>query len=176
MFDPNSFANLFSGGGHSGDLPEADQRFLLPPSIPECYFSFPSLENLPLGFGCGDPLPFFEPSFMPVEDLGSFAPSVKAETSSLPKPLIPFPGNKRIGTITLEERKLKIQRFLKKRQKRNFEKKVSYACRKRVADNRIRVKGRFVTKVQAEALKGLENEKNNVKVPSTSAKTAQSNC
>lgn len=80
-------------------------------------------------------------------------------------PVIPFVSSKQIGTLTPEERKLKIERYLEKRQKRNFGKKVSYACRKRVADSRIRIKGRFVTKAQAEALKGLENSKNNVSLP-----------
>jgi len=34
-----------------------------------------------------------------------------------------------------------------------------------VADSRIRVKGRFVTKIQEDAVKGLENEKNSVSLP-----------
>ena len=34
--------------------------------------------------------------------------------------------------------------------------------RKKVADNRIRIKGRFVSKDAAKKLQGLQNEKNNV--------------
>lgn len=63
------------------------------------------------------------------------------------------PGRK-IGTISAEERRLKVQRFLEKRKRRVFKKRISYACRKRVADSRVRVKGRFVTKEQASVLSG----------------------
>ena len=63
----------------------------------------------------------------------------------------------KIGTLSQEERRLKVQKFLEKRKRRNFKKKISYMCRKKVADQRIRVKGRFVSKVQASAL--LEDPK-----------------
>jgi hypothetical protein len=33
-----------------------------------------------------------------------------------------------------------------KRKNRNWDKKVSYVCRKRVADSRLRIKGRFITR------------------------------
>lgn len=49
-------------------------------------------------------------------------------------------------------RKLKVQRYLEKRKRRNFHKTVVYQCRKRVADSRIRVKGRFITKKEEEIL------------------------
>ncbi|KAI3511480.1 hypothetical protein L1887_18634 [Cichorium endivia] len=45
--------------------------------------------------------------------------------------------------LTSEERKLKIHRYLKKRNQRNFSKKIKYACRKTLADSRPRVRGRF---------------------------------
>mmetsp|Transcript_22050 Transcript_22050/g.21747 ORF Transcript_22050/g.21747 Transcript_22050/m.21747 type:complete len:189 (+) Transcript_22050:16-582(+) len=64
---------------------------------------------------------------------------------------------KRIGSLTLEERHLKVQRYLDKRQRRTWNKRINYDCRKRVADKRIRVKGRFVTKEQACLL--LEEQK-----------------
>jgi hypothetical protein len=59
----------------------------------------------------------------------------------------------KVGTITLEERRVKVQKFLEKRKRRNFKKKISYMCRKKVADKRVRIKGRFVSKVQAEAIR-----------------------
>lgn len=40
-----------------------------------------------------------------------------------------------------------------KRAKRCFIKKVNYACRKVVADQRVRVKGRFVTKKISDEIK-----------------------
>ena len=57
--------------------------------------------------------------------------------------------NSIVGTITLEERRKKIHKYLEKRKRRTFSKRISYECRKRVADKRLRVKGRFVTKEQA---------------------------
>ena len=66
-------------------------------------------------------------------------------------------SNCKIGTISIEERRIKVQKFLEKRKRRNFKKKISYMCRKKVADQRVRVKGRFVSKVQAEALLGDKN-------------------
>ncbi|KAJ9555604.1 hypothetical protein OSB04_010218 [Centaurea solstitialis] len=45
--------------------------------------------------------------------------------------------------LTTEERKEKIHRYMKKRNQRNFSKKIKYACRKTLADSRPRVRGRF---------------------------------
>ena len=59
-----------------------------------------------------------------------------------------------IGNLTYAERKVKIEKYLEKRKKRIWSKKISYDCRKRVADNRLRIKGRFVTKEQAFAILG----------------------
>lgn len=70
-----------------------------------------------------------------------------------------------VGTLSQAERKEKILRYLEKRSRRKYTKRISYQCRKRVADQRIRVKGRFVSSKQAERLRGLENEKNNVPWP-----------
>ncbi|CAH1453039.1 unnamed protein product [Lactuca virosa] len=45
--------------------------------------------------------------------------------------------------LTTEERKEKIHKYMKKRNERNFSKKIKYACRKTLADSRPRVRGRF---------------------------------
>lgn len=42
------------------------------------------------------------------------------------------------------ERSLKIEKY--KNKKRSWAKKISYDCRKRVADTRLRIKGRFISK------------------------------
>ena len=68
----------------------------------------------------------------------------------------PFMSLKKIGPLTIEERNQKIQRFREKRARRQFAKKISYACRKTVADGRVRVKGRFITKAEAAKLKELQ--------------------
>ena len=59
-------------------------------------------------------------------------------------PVIPNDGVKRIGIYTLEERKVRVARFQAKRSRRVWRKKIKYDCRKKLADNRPRVKGRFV--------------------------------
>lgn len=48
-----------------------------------------------------------------------------------------------VRRLTVDERKEKINRYLKKRNKRNFTKKIKYVCRKTLADSRPRVRGRF---------------------------------
>ena len=49
-----------------------------------------------------------------------------------------------------------MKRYLFKRKLRNWGKKVSYECRKQVADARLRVKGRFITRLQASDLLGVD--------------------
>ncbi|KAL4554576.1 hypothetical protein LXL04_037170 [Taraxacum kok-saghyz] len=49
----------------------------------------------------------------------------------------------KIGRYSVEERKDKIMKYLKKRNQRNFNKTIKYECRKTLADKRIRVRGRF---------------------------------
>lgn len=48
-----------------------------------------------------------------------------------------------------ESRTTKVQRYLFKRKMRSWGRRVSYVCRKIVADARLRVKGRFITRTQA---------------------------
>ncbi|ESQ28998.1 hypothetical protein EUTSA_v10023638mg [Eutrema salsugineum] len=58
----------------------------------------------------------------------------------------PFSGeeqNLKVGRYSAEERKEKISKYRAKRTQRNFTKTIKYACRKTLADNRPRVRGRF---------------------------------
>ena len=55
-----------------------------------------------------------------------------------------------LGAYTYAERRAKIRVFLDKRKRRNWRKKVSYGCRKKLADSRPRVKGRFVPRALQE--------------------------
>ncbi|XP_042455505.1 uncharacterized protein LOC122040234 [Zingiber officinale] len=49
----------------------------------------------------------------------------------------------RVRRYSAEERKERIDRYRSKRNQRNFQKKITYACRKTLADSRPRVRGRF---------------------------------
>ena len=60
-------------------------------------------------------------------------------------------SNQLVGTLSMPDRRKKIQKYLEKKKKRTWIKKIHYDCRKKVADQRVRVKGRFVSKVQAVA-------------------------
>ncbi|CAG9323760.1 unnamed protein product [Blepharisma stoltei] len=84
-------------------------------------------------------------------------PAVSKETIVVIQRPVELTPDHIIGTITLEERRKKIKKYLEKRQRRTWNKKISYDCRKRVADNRLRIKGRFVTKEQAIAILGIDH-------------------
>ena len=68
------------------------------------------------------------------------------------------------------ERHFKIERY--KNKKRNWIRKIAYDCRKRVADSRLRIKGRFISKKDSEKIQKLVggkqeeafNEKKNLKI------------
>nr|QNN88929.1 CONSTANS-like protein [Oncidium hybrid cultivar] len=51
----------------------------------------------------------------------------------------------------IEERKEKINRYMRKKTRRNFGRKIKYACRKALADSQPRVRGRFAKSDACEA-------------------------
>eukprot|EP00934_Nitzschia_sp_Nitz4_P008857 Nitzschia sp. Nitz4//scaffold161_size51353//28965//30262//NITZ4_006950-RA/size51353-augustus-gene-0.46-mRNA-1//1//CDS//3329537915//8847//frame0 len=61
--------------------------------------------------------------------------------------------NGRVGIYTQAERSAIIARFLDKRSRRVWNKKIRYNCRKSLADRRMRVKGRFVKRATEEEAK-----------------------
>ncbi|KAK7261426.1 hypothetical protein RIF29_27736 [Crotalaria pallida] len=52
-------------------------------------------------------------------------------------------GMNRACPYSPEEKKVRIERYRSKRNQRNFNKKIKYACRKTLADSRPRIRGRF---------------------------------
>ncbi|KAK7257752.1 hypothetical protein RIF29_31965 [Crotalaria pallida] len=52
-------------------------------------------------------------------------------------------GMSRATPYSPEEKKERIERYRSKRNQRNFNKKIKYACRKTLADSRPRIRGRF---------------------------------
>eukprot|EP00826_Nyctotherus_ovalis_P061223 TRINITY_DN8690_c0_g1_i8.p1 TRINITY_DN8690_c0_g1~~TRINITY_DN8690_c0_g1_i8.p1 ORF type:complete len:446 (-),score=14.81 TRINITY_DN8690_c0_g1_i8:233-1570(-) len=63
-----------------------------------------------------------------------------------------------IRELTREERREKVERYRAKRKKRNWKKKISYACRRQVAQERLRIRGRFGTKEQVYSTLGIKAE------------------
>ncbi|CEG40288.1 CCT domain [Plasmopara halstedii] len=54
------------------------------------------------------------------------------------------PTEKKIGSYSPKARKLRLQKFHEKRKNRTWKKSIKYDCRKKLADDRPRIKGRFV--------------------------------
>lgn len=63
--------------------------------------------------------------------------------------LDPIVVHRQVGLTSILDRQAKIKRYLEKRQRRCWVKRISYDCRKQVADSRVRCKGRFVAKHSA---------------------------
>lgn len=62
-----------------------------------------------------------------------------------------------VGAYSPESRRKRIERYLEKRKRRVWTKKVKYDVRKNFADSRLRVKGRFVKKEDEELLREILN-------------------
>ena len=73
---------------------------------------------------------------------------------------------KYIGPITENQRLEKIRHYWRKKQNKANTQKYCYTCRQQVAEKRLRIKGRFVTKEQACEILGLTQEEllDNVKI------------
>ncbi|KAK8947595.1 Zinc finger protein CONSTANS-LIKE 5 [Platanthera guangdongensis] len=104
----------------------------------ECYcykcqmeYSYESLAQH--GYGINDDLQVF----------GNNNIHMVGECSRQMNPPAPDGFTMKIGRLSAEERKEKINRYMKKKSERNFAKKIQYACRKTLADSRHRVRGRF---------------------------------
>lgn len=52
-------------------------------------------------------------------------------------------------------RRLKVERYLEKRRSKTWNRKICYNCRQKVAEERLRIKGKFIKKRRAMELLGL---------------------
>jgi UTP-glucose-1-phosphate uridylyltransferase len=60
-----------------------------------------------------------------------------------------------IGPLSAPQRLEKVLRYLHKKSTKSTMKKFCYKCRKQVAEKRLRIKGRFVTRQQAFEILGI---------------------
>lgn len=72
--------------------------------------------------------------------------SVSIICSSLERPLV-------VSSSISEDRREKLSRYRNKKTKRNFGRKIKYACRKALADSQPRIRGRFAKTEESEILK-----------------------
>ncbi|PAN17721.1 hypothetical protein PAHAL_3G151700 [Panicum hallii] len=85
-----------------------------------------------------------------IQNLGANTPRPAGNAANLQTPC------ERLVTISdlkTEERKQKLSRYRKKKIKRNFGRKIKYACRKALADSQPRVRGRFAKIEECDLLK-----------------------
>ncbi|CAH8362533.1 unnamed protein product [Eruca vesicaria subsp. sativa] len=80
----------------------------------------------------------FSPEIKPL-----FRPSTGEQSWGSSEGGIKAEQNTKVGRYSVEERKDRIMRYLKKKNQRNFNKTIKYVCRKTLADRRVRVRGRF---------------------------------
>lgn len=63
-----------------------------------------------------------------------------------------------IGPLNVTQRYDKILKYILRKRMKGSGKKFTYECRKQVAEKRLRIKGRFVTKQQAFDILGLNED------------------
>ncbi|EPS73034.1 hypothetical protein M569_01723, partial [Genlisea aurea] len=131
-------AGIFHGGGFllGTDLSHHDLEFqgdngnlfLQETPIPRIF------NDLQTTLSCEGPAP---PHFVHGGGVTASSNPLSLEMTTLEDP------NFKVEKLSAEERKRKIHIYMKKRNERNFSKKIKYACRKTLADSRPRVRGRF---------------------------------
>lgn len=86
-------------------------------------------------------------------------PVIKDQTMEIASTTLPQSCLQRmIGPLTMKQRHDKIVKYIMKKRQKGHGKKFTYECRKQVAEKRLRIKGRFVTKTQAFEILGLKED------------------
>ncbi|XP_039014038.1 zinc finger protein CONSTANS-LIKE 3-like [Hibiscus syriacus] len=165
-----SFPMILDNGGidvfqHDSNLTAQVQAALFPELIGvtsdfDVPTALPHLNNVGAGFcGINGTIPDFGGRYQ-LQDVYEFGEECAGFVHQDFKPIDPTLGqnwgiqgnqirpameesNLKVGRYSVEERKDRILRYLKKRNQRNFNKTIKYACRKTLADRRVRVRGRF---------------------------------
>lgn len=152
MFNSNLFSDTFDFIDPS--IMQSEFQFCMPPidsfpDLPMEMFPFPDYEvpeSAQMLQLFDQALQSYTNEFMKMYP-NAINPEFQYEVpSTSEKPKFCYKNTGKIGTISAEERREKVLRFLEKRKRRVYTKKISYLCRKRVADQRERFKGRFISK------------------------------
>ncbi|CAI9784586.1 unnamed protein product [Fraxinus pennsylvanica] len=126
---------------YSGNSFENKPNFLLQPRF-DNPFQSPNLQNEMLNFPEGS---FFSGEMRRVCSSGDLQKmKVQMQTRNiLSSSPLSTEANFKAGRYSAEERKERIDRYRAKRSRRNFNRTIKYVCRKTLADNRQRIRGRF---------------------------------
>ncbi|XP_042496033.1 uncharacterized protein LOC122075169 [Macadamia integrifolia] len=112
--------------------------------IPAINVMEPGLEQFQIGSEAGYGQVIYEISEKCDGFISDFKPVYASGIrDNSPSSTIDEESNVKVGRYTVEERKKRILKYLKKKNRRNFNKTIKYACRKTLADRRVRVRGRF---------------------------------
>ena len=139
----------------SGCLSYPEVRFTQTPSLDQVPPRLEELSEVPCGDSARTDLRTLD-DVMP--EFRTLKPQPKRVVKTAPFLRTPAASNRMVGGLTLEQRQEKLQKYFAKKKRRTFAKKIAYDCRKKVADKRLRIRGRFVTKEQAIAILGRDNE------------------
>lgn len=146
---PNSAGPVFSTGAGQSQaymLPQMQSSVNLPQSAPVSHSAYiNSMQMMADAQYSSKPMPTVQ------------YPQHSLKSDHHPSMMMPFDQGGRgfVGAYSPEARRKRIEKFLEKRKRRVWTKKVKYDVRKNFADSRVRVKGRFVKKEDEEMLREL---------------------
>lgn len=132
--DPTADNNAHSSN-HASNIPALQQhQQSYPPHMNSTSLQYSTINPTPQATSIGEHL--------------SSAAAIAALQQSCPMDLLNKGG--RIGIYLPEQRKARIAQFHSKRKLRIWRKRIKYDCRKKLADSRPRIKGRFVKRSDVE--------------------------